>query len=446
MVSCDLIDVNNGLLVAARELLKESLPGIKPEQIILNATHTHAAPFCSSDIDSKSVYGIELDAMSPAACQEYISKRIAKAAEQAWKNRKPGGISYGLGHAVVGHNRLITDFEGKSTMYKNTGTKDFSHIEGSEDHSVNLLYTWDKEGGLTGIVINVACPSQVSAQGNLTSADFWHDTRLEVRRRLGSDVYILPQTGAAGDQSPHIMVDSKAEERMQQLMTPDSVKTGRGTIARRKQIAKDIADAVMSALPYIKDNIEWEPEFDFRRDMVELPRKQVSVEYVNEALREAEEYQKEYERQLLEIEENPGMKKKPGWYNNITKTYTLMDRAYSVKDRYDFVERHPSMQVEVHVLRIGDVVFATNPFELYVDYGIRIKARSPAVQTFLIQLTGTDTHLPGGIAGAGYLPTSRAEAGGGYGSTPESALVGSEGGQQLVEETLKMINILWDKK
>ena len=40
------------------------------------------------------------------------------------------------------------------------------------------------------------------------------------------------------------------------------------------------------------------------------------------------------------------------------------------------------MPVEVHIIRIGDVVIATNPFELYLDYGMRIKGRSPAVQTF----------------------------------------------------------------
>jgi hypothetical protein len=33
-----------------------------------------------------------------------------------------------------------------------------------------------------------------------------------------------------------------------------------------------------------------------------------------------------------------------------------------------------SQTVVIHGVRIGDVVFATNPFEYYLDYGIMIKA------------------------------------------------------------------------
>ena len=86
--------------------------------------------------------------------------------------------------------------------------------------------------------------------------------------------------------------------------------------------------------------------------------------------------------------------------------------------------------LEVHVLRIGDAVLATNPFELFVDYGLRIKARSAAAQTIVAQLT----------AGCGwYLPTQRAAEGGGYGAMPVVCKVGPEGGRQLVETTLEMI-------
>jgi len=90
---------------------------------------------------------------------------------------------------------------------------------------------------------------------------------------------------------------------------------------------------------------------------------------------------------------------------------------------------------EINVVRIGDLAFATNPFELYLDYGIRIRARSKAVQTAIVQLAGYGT----------YLPTVRAVAGRSYGAIPASTFVGPEGGQELVERTLEMIQALWDK-
>ena len=355
------------------------------------------------------------------------------AAERAWKSRKPGGVSFGLGHAVVGHNRLQVDFSGHSQMYGNTNKEEFSHLEGYEDHAVNLLYTWDKENNLTGVVINLACPSQATENEYLVSADFWHDTRLLVHQRLGKDVYVLPQCSAAGDQSPHIMVGSKGEERMQRIMGPDNIEIGRQKMGHRKQIAVYIADAVTNVFPYMEEHIDWDPEFDHRMESLELSRRLISSEDVTDALREAEKWEEQYEQLLLEVKENPGIKEKPRWYKDITVAYQLMTRGKSVKDRFEMEKIQPKMPVEVHVLRIGDVVMVTNPFELYLDYGVRIKARSPSVQTFLVQLAGGGT----------YLPTSRSVAGGAYGAVPASTLIGPEGGQELVESTLEMINEVW---
>jgi len=86
--------------------------------------------------------------------------------------------------------------------------------------------------------------------------------------------------------------------------------------------------------------------------------------------------------------------------------------------------------MELHVLRIGDIAVCTNEFELFTDYGIRMQARSKALQTFVIQLAGPGT----------YLPTEKAVKGGSYSAVIESMIVGPEGGQILVDRTVKLIN------
>ena len=88
---------------------------------------------------------------------------------------------------------------------------------------------------------------------------------------------------------------------------------------------------------------------------------------------------------------------------------------------------------EVHVVRIGDVAIATNQFELFTDYGIAMKARSPALQTFVVQLAGRGT----------YLPSGRAARGGGYSAVAESNEVGPEGGQVLVDHTVNRLGELF---
>lgn len=438
LISCDLVGISDGtrddekgnLRNTIREKITRNIPGVLPEKIVINATHTHTAPYCHTATSAKELYGVDLDVMSPAECIQFISDKISKAAEQAWKNRAPGGISYGLGHAVIGHNRLQVGFDGKSTMYGNTNRKDFSHIEGYEDHSVNLLYTWDKQDNLTGIVVNVPSPSQVTEGLFVISADYWHDARVEIRKRLGENIFILPQCSAAGDQSPHIMIGAKAETRMQKLMFPDAEELGDRTIGLRKDIAVRIADAVTSVLPYMKNNIDWNPTVKHHAEVVELSRRLIGPEDVNDGKKEAEKFEKEYKKMLNEINENPALKEKPRWYTQITIAHTRMRRGNSVKDRYELQKNQPKMPVEVHILRIGDIVMATNPFEYYLDYGMRIKARSSAIQTFLVQLTGSGS----------YVPTTRSIEGGAYGAVPASTLIGPEGGQELVERTQELID------
>jgi hypothetical protein len=431
LISCDLLYVNDGLRDNVRRLLKEKVPEINSEKIILSATHTHTAPDCSSAPDSKSIYGIEFDVMSPADCQKYVSEVIAKMAEKAWISRKPGGISYGLGFAVVGHNRFWSHFDGTSTRRGNLNSKDFSHIEGFEDHGVNLLYTWDKNKNLTGVLVNIACPSQITGSEYEISADFWTETRSELAKRLGKNVFIMPQLSAAGDHSPHIMVGLKAEERMQKLMFGDSL-VGNECMARRKQVAIRIADAVSAVLPYMKKSIDWQPIMFHHTQMVALTRRHVSDSVYRTAIKDSLEYKALFEQQLKIFNENPSLKNKPRWSNDITTIHTLMTRANDVKVRYELERSQPKLPVEIHVLRLGNIVMATNPFELYVDFGTRIKVRSPAVQTFLVQLAGNGT----------YIPTSRAVVGGAYGTECSSNLVGPEGGQDLVEKTVEMINYI----
>lgn len=105
--------------------------------------------------------------------------------------------------------------------------------------------------------------------------------------------------------------------------------------------------------------------------------------------------------------------------------------------RYAGQDQQKPFLMELHVLRIGDLAMATNPFELYIDYASRLKARSNARQTFIVQLA---------CNAGGYLPTLRAVQGGGYGAEPFSNQVGPEGGQELVEQCLALINQLWKNK
>ena len=114
-------------------------------------------------------------------------------------------------------------------------------------------------------------------------------------------------------------------------------------------------------------------------------------------------------------------------------------RCKRVIDTYEHRAGDETVSVGVHAVRIGDLAFASNRFELFMDYMHRIQARSPFVQTMIVQLTADDS-------GCGtYLATERAVANKGYSASPYCNIVSPAGGQQLVDATVKTLEELWQK-
>lgn len=405
MVSCDRVSIPVAIQQRVRETVAARLPDLDTRKIFLSATHTHTAP----EIE-EGVYPPQgPDVMTPTEYADFFVERVASCVEQAWRTRAPGGVNWGLGHAVVGHNRRTTYFGGTSRMYGPTDRPDFEHIEGYEDHSVDLLFTWNEQGVLTGIVINLACPSQVTENAYYVSADFWHEVRQEIGKRYGAGVFVLPQCSAAGDQSPHLLLHKVAEARMRE----------RRGLTEREEIARRIANAVDDVLPWVQGDVHSEVPFQHRVLQVELPARRITPE--------------DYENAARLYEQNEALRPDSSDIRAVSRRFVMLRRYRRVMEAFRTQGEHPTYPVELHLIRLGDVAFATNPFELFLDYGLRIKARCRAVQTFVVQLVG-----PGS-----YLPTARAMAAAGYGAEPVDNRVGPEGGQVLVDVTVEGLNAMW---
>ena len=179
IVSCDMCMATERLHREVRARLQARLPEVPSEKIFLCATHTHASLVLEGEF-----YGESEEVMSPAECSEWVTERVLEAAVEAWERRTPQGLARGFGHAVVGHNRRAVYSDGSARMYGDTKREDFVWIEGYEDHSVDMVFTW--EGGtLTGMILAIPCPSQVDEHKSQWSADYWHDVRVALRRGMG---------------------------------------------------------------------------------------------------------------------------------------------------------------------------------------------------------------------------------------------------------------------
>jgi len=405
MVSCDLVGITRQVQEKVREAVKTKLPDLSPRKIFLNATHTHTAPVTRAWVRDIPVEGV----MQPEEYIEFLTARVADAVVEAWNNRKPSAVSWALGQAVIGYNRRAIYSEPQSNwigtytsaMYGKTDVDIFRGIEGYEDHGAEMLFFWDDSEKLTGILINITCPSQEREAEERISADFWHDARVAIRQRHGEGLFIFGQCGAAGDQSPHPIWRKAAKAEMLK----------RKGLTSWQELGLRVAKAVDEVMPYAKKDIRRKVVFRHIVEEIGLPRRMVTKAEHDESLQNYEKWKDKQSDQ------------RAGWFKRVV-------------DRYNNQQSEsPHFPMELHVIRLCDIAIASNPFELFLDFGVRMEARSKAVMTLIVQLS---------CDYSGYLPTAKAVAGGHYSATVQSNNVGPEGGQVLVDETVKRINEMWE--
>ena len=438
MVSADIINFSIYLLKDCRERLAKELPELPGECVFASATHTHTAPhfgkvvprdqwmmpqpggckWGSAGMDVDEIRKEHPDFVDSQQYYALLVEKVSATVVEAWRSRVPGKVAFGLGTAVVGENRRTVQRDKGGTIYAPSTNEKYLNVEGHVDHDVNVLATYDMKGTLTGMVVNVACPAQTCEAFKLVSADFWNEVRQEIDHRFGKGIHLLPQCSAAGDQSPHRLLNCRADARMMRLrrqLEKDVTEWGWGkraynwdyNLARRKEIARRIAVALEDVLPTIKGTADTKPMMRHLCRNIQLPRRAITAE-------EADKARKELDEKLAYMKEQ-------GWdyWGAVGALRRVIHRHEHPEDTY---------KMEMHVLRLGDACFATNAFELYLDYGERIKGQSPAIQTFLVQLTGDGS----------YLPTPRTN-GSGYGAAPTSCQVTYPGGDVLVTETVNAI-------
>jgi len=452
-VSLDAGGIRYGLMDEIREKVRSLHPEIPAEKILMNATHSHTGAshntlegnlFRASDAPEDRVpLSDSYEIASSDEYRDWLSSTIAEMIAEAWDGRAPGGIAYGYGYAVVAHSRRVCYFDdvslrggvdktntfavnGHSVMYGNTNDDNFSHYEAGADHFINLLFTFDGENRLTGAIVNVPCPSQNSEHEWRISADYWHDVREAIRKKYGN-IFILTQCAAAGDLSPRILHYKQAQERRFRLKYGEGDGTERNA---RKDIAERIAVAFDEVYSWAKKDIRTEAKVSHRVTIMQIHRYMITEEDRKAAL-----------EGLATARAKPFVSTgdpKADLIHN-TKLVSNRRRFLNVLQRYEDQKKTDRIPTEIHVLRIGDIAFASNIFELYMDYQHRIQARSPFEQTFVVQLAGQS-----GNNGT-YLPTERGYEGRGYSAIVYSMTASPEGGQELVEETVRQLRELHEE-
>ena len=436
LLSCDLTSIGDNLIARVRKNLA-GLAGFDPMKLAISATHTHTSHMYSYGKRYKSTSNVEVMAryangkkyvpltgdrkpsLNNDEALEFLVEKCSKAVKDAWENRHEAHMKFGFGRASVGHNRRVCYDDGSAKMWGDTNLANFKEMEAGEDSGIEMGFIENKEGKLEGVIANVSCPSQILEQRSFISSDYWGKVRVILREKYGEDLKVLCLCAAAGDLCPRDLVrwvnpetpindpNVKRPNYIERTADP-SMFDIKGTWIAGRRIAREIIDAY-------EESAVADPCDVLRHEVVhlDLPFRRVTI--------------KEYEAADKALKE---------FFATCPDTFNYEDNARmhvyaGTIARYEDQQTRDVFPIEFHVVRLGNVAFATNPFELFLNYGNQIRARSLARQTFLVQLCcGAD----------GYLPTAKAESGSHYSAYVTSGQVGHEGGDLLVRKTVATIN------
>ena len=442
IASCDLVSIARNLHELVKAQVEKDYPELK-DKIITNAIHTHTSyVYKREGVNSGSTLNVlkqmlpegmeyqplvsDEKMLDPELALHFLAKKISEAIKKAWESRTDGFYANAFGRVAVGMNRRVCYDDGSAKMWGDTNLANFEELEAGNDSGIELIYTYDKNRKLNGVIANIACPAQVLEHRNCISSDYWGKVKENLRKYFGRNIFVLGLCSAAGDLCPRDLIrwvnpetpiddpNIHREKKIERRADPSMF-----DVSGLRVVGKRISNELISVFEELTDDdLKNEGSLEHRTVNMVLPLRRVTIAEYHDAVEKIENY----------IAKNKG--KSMGFDDN-AKIHIYAGTIA----RYKLQQEVNNIMEEIHIVRFGDVAIATNPFELFLNYGNKIRARSKAKQTFLIQLScGAD----------GYLPTEKAEKGGHYSANVSSGITGHEGGNLLVRSTLEHINKMFD--
>jgi len=371
--------------------------GIPPEAVLIGASHSHSSGpigmIRPGEYDHAPPLVRKL-AYEHSTCDHpgYVERVIAEivaAVCQAHAGRAPVRASVGFGYeAQVAFNRRLRMKNGLSWSHPGQGNPDIIAYAGPTDPQVGVVGVWDRQGRLSGCLVNYACHATTSPGG--ISANWIYYLEQTIRGVLGPEAVVVFLQGACGDVT---QVDN-----LSPYARPSGEQWARLVGGR---VGAEAVKVLLSAPPG-----ELLP-VDFKRTIRRIPRRRPAPEKVQRAYRL--------------VAQDPAAVGQTEW--TFAKETVLLDALLKVS---------PEAEVEVQAVQLGPAIFLSNPAELFCQLGLAIKAGSPFPFTFPVELAN---------GCVGYVPTEEAFGphGGGYETrlTSYSNLAVTAGGQ-IVEAALEL--------
>jgi neutral ceramidase len=384
MVSCDLVGLEPEFNAKLRQAMGTAA-GIAPRDILISCTHTHGGPSLV-----RTNYLMQLDTLY----MQKLTKELITLAVEAVKSATPGKIGWIKDELKIGYNRRFTWADGSHTMGGDAKRKDFTGLEGPDDPQHLGMFATTLDGRLLAILYHNTTHPTIFYGAGIYSADFPGEVRKSLRGKLGQRLPVLFLNGAQGD----IQLENSLNplhETLEQKLTRVSSMIVDKTLELYEKVTYD-------------ENPILKHEYEDLKVNVRLPDPTAVTEG---------------KKVLARIDAG----------ENIRGMEMIM--AFGAVHLQEKFAANPVDILPVHGLRIGELAVVTQPCELYCQFGLDIKRRSPSRNTIIVGLT--DGYH-------GYCPTVYGLLGGGYSGAPISwARLEPNAGYKIVETASRLLNKLW---
>lgn len=384
LATTDIVGVVKETVDRARSLISYKT-GIRKDNIIICASHTHSGPATAGLMRGWGEPNIEY--------LDTLPTRIADAVIVAAENLKEARIGFGRGRIdSISFNRV-----------ENPDWSEIEKEEGTIDPEVGVVSIENTEGEPLAILFNFACHGITidyrTEDGKTVSADYPGYAERMLEQHNESAVAMFLQ-GACGDINPRYKWRSYTE------------------MAKTGKILADEVSRVHKEIRTISDI-----KMRMRHQVIGLPYDLPSLEEMGKLMVEKVKQLSQYSHKENSKEARRA-KFYAGWANQM----------------FVKLENNPEkeMKTEIQALEINDTILVTVPGELFVEFGLKIKEEIPHKNVLVVGYANDFV---------GYIPTEKDFENNGYAAKMVPQIIGNfpfvkNVGSILTEKILKLVHFL----
>ncbi|NUQ63939.1 MAG: hypothetical protein HUU20_15785 [Pirellulales bacterium] len=365
---------------------------IRPDRMLISATHTHSAPSCMGCLGTNA----------DPAYVPVLKEKLAEAIAAAEARIEPAQVGWAVANAaeftalrrwIRRPDRVVEDPFGNPTvranMHAGANWDDVTGESGPEDPDLSLIAFQSKDGRPIAVLANF---SMHYFGDQALSADYFGLFCEGLKDQLAKD----PKGG-------HPFVGIMSHGCSGDIWLRDYTKPAGSRYENRTidEFAHGLLEIAISACRTIR----------FRDDAdLAMAETRMTLKY-----RVPDKQRLEWARRIVEAMGDRDPKDTTEVY---AREQVLLDEAQST-------------EIVVQSLRIGDIAIATTPNETYALTGLKLKRQSPLEQTMVVELAN---------GGDGYIPPPEQHPLGGYNTWPaRSAGLEVQAEPKIAEAALQLL-------